>query len=38
VHCQYGKIKGSKIFYIKMTLEVPSLGLVHRIDGHIALE
>jgi ribosomal protein L1 len=33
-----GKLKGTESFDVKMTLEVPSLGLVHHIDGHIALE
>jgi ribosomal protein L1 len=33
-----GKLKGIETFDVKMTLEAPALGLVHRIDGRIALE
>ncbi|WP_020563377.1 DUF6494 family protein [Methylosarcina fibrata] len=33
-----GKINGNESFDVKMTLEAPALGLVHHIDGHIALE
>jgi ribosomal protein L1 len=33
-----GKINGTESFDVKMTLEAPALGLVHHIDGNIALE
>jgi ribosomal protein L1 len=33
-----GKLKGIETFDVKMTLEAPALGLVHHIDGRIALE
>jgi hypothetical protein len=33
-----GKIKGSEAIDVKMTLDVPALGVNHCIEGKIALE
>ncbi|MDD4915188.1 MAG: DUF6494 family protein [Methylococcales bacterium] len=33
-----GKLKGTETLDIKMTLEVPGVGICHYIDGKIALE
>jgi hypothetical protein len=33
-----GKLEGSEILDVKMTLEVPGVGICHYIEGKIALE
>jgi len=33
-----GSLTGTETLDIKMTLEVPALGMIHAIDGKIALE
>ncbi len=33
-----GGLKGSETLEVKMTLEVPGIGICHCIDGKIALE
>jgi len=33
-----GTLNGSETFDVKMTLEAPSIGLSHCIEGKIALE
>lgn len=33
-----GKLNGSEILDIKMTLDAPAIGISHRIEGKIALE
>ncbi|MGR8979610.1 MAG: DUF6494 family protein [Gammaproteobacteria bacterium] len=33
-----GNLKSDEALVVKMTLEVPELGLTHCIDGSIALE
>jgi len=33
-----GKLNGSEILEIKMTLEAPAIGVSHCIEGKIALE
>ena len=33
-----GSLKGAETLAVKMTLEIPALGLTHCIDGSIALE
>ncbi|OQK18763.1 hypothetical protein AU255_11545 [Methyloprofundus sedimenti] len=33
-----GKFKGPEAFDIKMTLEAPSLGLSHCVEGKITME
>lgn len=35
---QEGQLKGSETLAVKARLELPGLGLVHEIDGQIALE
>lgn len=32
-----GKLAGTETIDARMTLEIPAVGLVHRIDGQIAL-
>ncbi len=32
------KLKGSETLEVKMTLEAAAIGLVHQIDGQIALD
>ena len=36
VECE--KLNGTETLEVKMTLEAPNLGLVHQINGRIALE
>ena len=33
-----GKLSGTETFDIKMTLEAPSIGLSHCVEGKIAME
>lgn len=33
-----GTLKGTEMFDIKMTLEAPSIGLKHCVDGKISME
>ena len=33
-----GELKGTETFDIKMTLEAPSIGITHCIEGKIAME
>ena len=33
-----GKLNGAETLEVKMTLEVPSIGINHVIDGKISLE
>ncbi|QPK65546.1 hypothetical protein IVG45_09495 [Methylomonas sp. LL1] len=35
---EVGQLTGSETLNIKMTLEVPGIGICHCIDGKIALE
>ena len=35
---EQGRLKGSETLEIKMTLEAPSIGLSHCIEGKISME
>jgi len=34
---QHGKVKGDEVLRVEMVLTIPSLDVMHRIDGEIAV-